>query len=133
VVTQFTKAIGEQKPFELLVQLRNSPPPSASSGTSGVLPVTGGPWDGSRPLLLQLRCANLENMDSYMPLVGIPSAVPQASDKREIPTYYFATVQPLAQQVSRQLPVGLFIWLSVCLPACLPVFACYPSVSSLHV
>lgn len=51
-------------------------------------------------MALHMRCANAENMDSYMPLVGIPSiltAEPEQDDGRG-PVYYFATLQQVIAQ-----------------------------------
>ncbi len=42
------------------------------------------------------RCANTENFDAYMPLVGVPAELGDYADD-DAATYYFATVT--AQQV----------------------------------
>ncbi len=68
----YRKAVQEREPFELRVfftaQRRQK-----------------------RHLTLHMRCANTENMDSYMPLVGVPAILPSTEDG-EGPTYYFATL-----------------------------------------
>jgi len=74
----YTEAIAEQRAFDLSVFFMDS-----ASGAK-------------RWMTLSMRCANAENMDTYMPLVGIPSILTAEPEEGgdQGPVYYFATLLP---------------------------------------
>ncbi|KAJ9531495.1 hypothetical protein QJQ45_015041 [Haematococcus lacustris] len=87
---QYEAAVKQQQAFSLRLSLK-------ARGAS----------DPKRPrrLTLEMRCANAENLDAFMPLVAIPTmmtAETQPGQTTEGPIYYFATVQ--ANQVDGAAP-----------------------------
>lgn len=74
----YTEAIAERRAFDMSVFYIDS--------TSSA----------KRWMTLSMRCANAENMDTYMPLVGIPSILtPEPEDAADnAPVYYFGTLLP---------------------------------------
>lgn len=87
---RYAAAVDAQQSFDLTVVLADTPPGAASTSA----PHCAAPGQGRRFIRLQFRCAHNQTVDSFMPLVGIPSILSSTSPHAAHvgPVYYFATV-----------------------------------------
>ncbi|KAG2454256.1 hypothetical protein HYH02_001289 [Chlamydomonas schloesseri] len=92
---KFQAAIDAQESFSIRVFVQPAAASSSSSSGTGANPQDGGSSNGNgngrRCLSLQFRCAHNSTVDTYMPLVGIPSIL-SAAPVAGGPMYYFVTL-----------------------------------------
>ncbi|PNW70925.1 hypothetical protein CHLRE_17g739250v5 [Chlamydomonas reinhardtii] len=89
---KFQSAIDAQDAFSIRVFVQPAKPDSQQGQGQGQQRVGSSSDSGARRCLsLQFRCAHNSTMDSYMPLVGIPSIL-SAAPVAGGPMYYFVTL-----------------------------------------